>query len=62
MNPTLDILLVMLMVATAASYLVFRKIRKLNSKERDWTSGHAEAGCNACPVVKIKQMQNTRTL
>jgi len=59
MSPLTDTLLVLLTVALALSYLIWRKLRSARHSARDWTSGHAEV-CSSCPVIKIHEARNQR--
>lgn len=60
MPPLLDYALVLLAVAMAAGYLIWRKIRTARRIARDWATGNAES-CGACPVIKIRQLQTQKT-
>ena len=52
----LDYILVIVTVAGALGYLVWRKVRSVRTIRRDWASGHAE-NCSGCAVVKIRKAQ-----
>jgi hypothetical protein len=52
MSPLLDYSLVLLAIALALGYLIWRKVRSARHSARDWASGHAEV-CSSCPVITI---------
>ncbi|MBK8127527.1 MAG: hypothetical protein IPK53_00925 [bacterium] len=54
MTPTLDILLVITVVAAAILYLAWRKLRNAKTIARDWSTGHVEA-CDSCPIIEIRK-------
>ena len=59
MSPVMDTLLVGLVVASAVTYLAFRKVRALNKNNRDWATGHA-ATCDHCPAIQIREAQRQK--
>lgn len=54
MPELLDYVLVIVSVAAAAGYLIWRKVRKARRLLRDWTTGRVEA-CDSCPAIKIRR-------
>jgi hypothetical protein len=60
MSTSLDIALVLLTVALALGYLLWRRSRASRKLARDWTSGRAE-NCGACPVIEIRKAQRKNT-
>ena len=54
MSPLIDYTLVLLAIALALSYLIWRKVSASRRAARDWSSGHAEI-CDACPVITIQK-------
>lgn len=59
MSPFLDYALVLLAVAAATAYLIYRKVRTARRIARDWATGSAE-NCGSCPVIEIKRRQVNR--
>lgn len=57
MSEFLDLFLVISAVAIAAAYLVWRKIDRLRRISRDWSTGHSEAACDSCPVMKARRLK-----
>jgi len=56
MPAILDTALVILAVAAAIGYLVWRRVRRLRRRARDWSSGHPET-CDGCGVMEIHKAQ-----
>jgi len=59
LSPFLDILLVLLAVALAFGYLIWRKISAARRARRDWASGHSEV-CSSCPAITIAKARREK--
>ncbi|MBU1636389.1 hypothetical protein KKC97_01850 [bacterium] len=56
MSSGLDLLLVIIAVAAALGYMIWRKAHSARKVRRDWASGHPES-CAGCGIMEIRRAQ-----